>query len=121
MHAFCLWRRLLFPFLPPTTKLEATLTLTHTTGALQNFKKIQKWLFPNSGVGEDIFFFYLFCFAVLLHFDPNILSPISVSSSEREGGAVNVSKLCFGLQVKMKNVIVALLQQILKGCSIFCH
>jgi len=30
----------------------------------------------------------------------------------------NVSKLCFGLQVKMKIVIVALLQQILKECSI---
>lgn len=79
-----------FPFIQ-TTKLEATLTLTLQV-PFRAFRQD-----PEVAVSQfwgrrrrPFFFLSSFCFAVLL-FDPNILSPISASSSEREGGAVHVS------------------------------
>jgi len=91
-------------------------------------KKIQKWLFPNSSscrrpyfvngwpasislsLSFSSFFFSssLFLLSTTLLFFPSI----SVSSSEREG-ATNVSN-CVWLASEEENVIVALLQQILK-------
>ncbi|KAK7381734.1 hypothetical protein VNO80_00281 [Phaseolus coccineus] len=106
------------PFLP-TIELEATLThykcpSKSLAGAFR--KKIQKWLFQNSWVGRPYFCFWMGSIISFFNFppsNPNILSPLFLYLLLKREGAVNAS-YCVWLANEEENVIVALLQQILK-------
>ena len=124
-HIILLWRRLLlFPSYQLHWVGEATYTLLTLTLQVPFRELLEKGsrsgCFEIPGLagdlillldGQHLFFFPLPLLSILIFFPS-----ISVSSSEREG-AINVSN-CVWLASEEENVIVALLQQILKDVSI---